>query len=228
MTKIAMSLLFGMSLLASGCTVHHYHHNAPNKHAKKDTHGKKGKHGKRGHGAYSCPHALPEGHPPVGHGMNPHHGMGAKGMDPHHGMKGHGMDAKEGAGDTSNPIAGGGEGHEQDAEHQAMENLPAPVQLFHDSFAAVWHLEGDDERRSKACAEVTSWKKLAAGVKAHRLVGAGTAAYASASTDLVPKTNAIGTACKRKSGDVQAALKATHDTLHTIFAAVQMSNKTSL
>lgn len=220
MMKIAMPILFGVSLLASGCTVHHYHHNVPSKNAK---HGKSCKaQGQRGHAACSCPHALPEGHPQLDEGRNPHHGMRGKGMHPHRGMRGAGINAGQGPGDSN--VVEPNESPGQKADSQAKQKLPEPVQAFYDSFAAVWHLKDPDERKGRVCAEVTNWKKLAAGVKSHRLVGAGTAAYASAAADLVPKINAVGVVCKRKSGDVQAAFSAAHDTLHAILDAVKMSN----
>ena len=149
--------------------------------------------------------ALPEGHPPV---MGPHHGKRAQGMDPHHGKRAHGMDPHHGSQAPKNPFHEDGAGNDKAAghDHQSMHAMPAPVQSFHDAFAAAWHLESDDERKKAACAEIATWKQLAAPVKAHKLEGATAAAYASAAEDLGKKLNVVGFACNRKKGDVQGAL----------------------
>ncbi len=264
MSKWSVTILFAATLAFSGCTVHHYHHKAGAKQAKKGHRGMKGHskrmspHGSKGHGA------LPAGHPPIGgdmckghggkckghggmpegHGMKGHGGMpkghgmkGHGGMPKGHGMKGHGgmpkghpsvgQHAPSSHGAPFDPLSEhhgkGGEhsGHKEGHGDHGKGNLPPEVVAFHDSFAAAWHKEKEDERRSAACAKVAEWKKLAQGVK--KLSGG--VVLAAATKDLHKKTMAVVSSCARKKGDVQAALVSTHDALHMLFKVAAQPKK---
>ena len=219
MNKLALSILFASSLLFSGCTVHHYHHDKAPSRVRVERRIMKQGHpqmGMKGHGAKGM-----KGHGAKGHGMKGH-GMKGHGAKGHHGEQcqgHHGKGANElPAGHP--PLEGHAAGHHGSKGHGAgheagheMKKMPAEIMAFHDSFGAAWHLETDDARRTAACAQVGEWKKLTQAVKKLQ----GGPVFAAATKDLHLKTAAVGGVCNRKNGDVQAALVSAHDALHLLY-----------
>ncbi len=215
MNRLAITILFGLGLLTTGCTVHHYHHTVPAKDAAKKGHGaQKAHHGRAGHHGMSkrkgnqlldgfardVANEYFDGHH-CGHEPKAHHGM-RKG----HGPKGHGLP-------KGHPRMGG---HEEAGEHQEHANLPAPVKAFHDSFAAVWHEKSDAVRSTAACAKFDEWQTLAAGVSQHKAQRDQAKAFAVATKTLNEKIGLVAAACRRKSNSVQAELTVAHDALHAL------------
>jgi hypothetical protein len=171
-------------------------------------HSKKGHHGKKGHGSMPKGHGMkshgpmPKGHPPVGHPPAGHHagGKGNVTENPFH--KGDGADKHKG----------------EHAHNDHKANLPPAIVAFHDSFAAAWHKDSDETRKAAACGQVGEWKKLALAVKKV----SGGPVLAAATKELQKQTLGVATSCTRKNGDVQAALKATHDSLHMLFRVASL------
>ncbi len=195
MKNYLAAAVFGTTLLLSGCTVHHYHHQVPSKHKEGATcphssakgHGAKGHGMPEGHPPVSGHEALPEGHPPVhGHGMKGHHGA----MSGQHGE--------------------GGQSH---------GDMPQAVTAFHDSFAEVWHEEVASVRSTAACAKTREWSKLAVGVRAHKAQREQAVDYSNAAVSLAEEVQAVEDACRKKTGSVQPQLETAHGALHAVMKA---------